>query len=58
MALMLVGTALKTQAYRLFYVGVVRPLRLVRPDPIADHPAPHRFAQVLRSVFLAVAGVF
>ena len=58
MALMLAGTALRTQAFRWFYVGVLRPLRLVRPDPIPDHPAPHRFAQGLGGAFLALAGLF
>ena len=41
MALMLGGTLLRTQAFRWLYAGVLRPLRLVRPDPIPDHPAPH-----------------
>jgi hypothetical protein len=54
-ALMLVGTALRTQAFRWLYAGVLRPLRLARPDPVPDHPAPHRFAQGLGGVFLAVA---
>ncbi|MEE8390684.1 MAG: DUF4395 family protein [Anaerolineae bacterium] len=51
-ALMLVGTALRTQAFRWVYVGILRPLRLVRPDPIPDHPAPHHFAQGLGGLFL------
>lgn len=54
-ALMLIGTALRTQAFRWVYVGLLRPLRLVRPDLVPDHPAPHRFAQGLGGVFLAAA---
>ena len=57
MTLMLVGTALRTQAFRWIYVGVLRTLRLVRLDPIPDHPAPHRFAQGLGGAFLAAAGL-
>mgnify|MGYP001827338457 CR=1 FL=1 len=55
MALLWFGTALGTQAFRWFYVGVLRPLRLVRPDPVPDHPEPHRFAQGLGGAFLAAA---
>jgi hypothetical protein len=58
MALMLAGTALRTQAFRWVYVGILRPLRLVRSDPIPDHPAPHRFAQGLGGAFLAAAILF
>lgn len=54
-ALMLLGTALSTQAFRWVYVGILRRFRLVRPDPIPDHPEPHRFAQGLGGAFLAVA---
>lgn len=56
-ALMIVGTALGTQGFRWVYVGVLRRLGLVRPDPIADHAAPHRFAQGLGGAFLVAAGL-
>ena len=56
-ALMLLGAALGTPAFRWVYVGVLRPLRLVRPDPIPDHAAPHRFAQGLGGSFLVVASL-
>lgn len=55
--LMLAGTALGTQAFRWVYVGALKPLRLVRPDPIPDHAAPHRFAQGLGGAFLVAAGL-
>lgn len=51
-ALMLIGTALRTQAFRWAYAGILRPLRLVRADPIPDYAAPHRFAQGLGGLFL------
>jgi hypothetical protein len=54
-ALMLIATALGTQAFRWLYAGVLVPLRIVRPDPIPDHPTPHRFAQGLGGSFLALA---
>ncbi len=57
-ALMLAGTALRTQAFRWVYVGILRPSHLVRPDPIPDHSAPHRFAQGLGGSFLAAASLF
>ena len=53
--LMLGGAVLGTQAFRWVYVGILRPLRVVRPDPIPDHPAPHRFAQGLGGFFLVLA---
>jgi len=55
--LMLVGTALHTQAFRWVYRGILLPLRVARPDPVPDHPAPHRFAQGLGGSFLAVASL-
>jgi hypothetical protein len=54
-ALMLIATALGTQAFRWLYAGVLVPLGVVRPDPIPDHPTPHRFAQGLGGSFLALA---
>jgi hypothetical protein len=55
--LMLAGTALGTQAFRWVYVGALKPSRLVRPDPVPDHTAPHRFAQGLGGAFLVAAGL-
>jgi hypothetical protein len=53
-ASMLAGTVLRTQAFRWAYTGLLLRLRLVRPDPIPDHAEPHRFAQGLGGLFLAV----
>lgn len=52
---MLVGALSRTQAFRWVYSGILLPLRVVRPDPVPDHPTPHRFAQGLGGGFLAVA---
>jgi hypothetical protein len=53
--LMLVGTALHTQAFRWVYRGILLPLHVLSPDPVPDYPVPHRFAQGLGGSFLAVA---
>lgn len=55
--LMLTGTALRTQAFSWLYRRILIPLGLVRPDPVPDHPAPHRFAQGLGGGFLVVASL-
>jgi len=54
---MLAGTALRTQAFGWLYRRILNPLRLVRPDSVPDHPAPHRFAQGLGGGFLVVASL-
>jgi hypothetical protein len=42
---------------RQIYLRVLRPLRLARPDLVADDPAPHRFAQAIGAVFLGAAAL-
>jgi hypothetical protein len=42
---------------RQFYLHVLRPLRLARPDLVTDDPAPHRFAQAVGAVFLGAAAL-
>jgi hypothetical protein len=42
---------------RQLYLRVLRPLRLARPDLVADDPAPHRFAQAVGAVFLGAAAL-
>lgn len=45
-AVMLVGTAWPRLAlFKGIYRHVLRPLGVVKPDPIQDNPEPHRFAQ-------------
>jgi hypothetical protein len=53
--LMLLGAALGTTGFRWLYVGVLQPLGILRPDPIADNAAPHRFAQALGGGVLVAA---
>src|SRR6266540_5165936 len=43
--------------FQLLYRRVLRPAGLLRPRSRPDDPQPHRFAQALGAVFLAVAAV-
>ena len=55
---MLVGTVFPALSlFKLVYRGVLRPLNLVRPDPIEDNAAPHQFSQLLGGLFNAAATV-
>jgi hypothetical protein len=45
-AVMLIGTAAPKMAlFKQFYLRVLKPSGLIRPDVVADNPEPHRFAQ-------------
>ena len=45
----------KWQPFTLFYKHVVKPLHLMKPQPLPDDPAPHRFAHLLGVIFLFIA---
>ena len=51
-AVMLLGTAFGQPGFGILYRRVLKPLKLVKPDVLLDHPEPHRFAQGLGGVFL------
>lgn len=53
---MLGGTALGKPGFGWIYTLALRPLGLVRPDVLMDHPEPHRFAQGLGGT-VVLAGV-
>lgn len=53
-AVMAAGTLLGRPGFLPLYRGVLKPLGLVKPDVLADHPEPHRFAQGLGAVFLGI----
>jgi hypothetical protein len=57
-AVMAAGTLLGRPGFLPLYRGVLKPLGVVKPDVLADHPEPHRFAQGLGAVFLAVGFIF
>lgn len=55
-AVMLAGSLLKRPGFLPVY-RIVSRLGVIRQDVIADHPEPHRFAQTLGGVFLAVSSL-
>jgi len=52
MLVMLAGSALGKPGFWPVYRGVLLRFGWVRPNVVADHPEPHRFAQTLGGVFL------
>lgn len=53
---LLIGTVTPTGApLRAVYRYAALPLGIVRPNPVRDEPAPHRFAQGVGTVFLLAA---
>ena len=55
---LLVGTVNPELAlFKQFYFKVLKPRGIVKPQPLADRPEPHNFAQGLGGVFLAVASI-
>ncbi|GAB4271807.1 MAG: DUF4395 domain-containing protein [Candidatus Promineifilaceae bacterium] len=53
---MLLGTAVPSMAlFKRIYQHGLRPAGLVKPDVIEDNPEPHRFAQGLGGIFVALA---
>lgn len=53
---MLLGTAVpRFSLFKAVYGRFLRPAGFVKPDVIADNPQPHRFAQGLGGLFVALA---
>jgi uncharacterized protein DUF4395 len=42
---------------RILYLKVLKPAHIVKPRVVIEDPAPHRFAQLVGGVFLAVASL-
>jgi hypothetical protein len=40
--------------WRATYNLILKPLGLVKPDPVIDNPEPHRFSQGLGSIFVGI----
>lgn len=55
--IMLAGTAIGRPGFFFVYQGVLRPLKIVRPDVLADNPEPHRFAQGFGGIVAGLAAV-
>jgi len=43
--------------FKLLYKRVVVPVKILKPNILAESPAPHAFAQILGGSFLAVASI-
>jgi len=57
-AVMWIGTLVpRAGLFKLFYKHVLKPLRLVRPAPKPDDPAPHLFAQGVGALFLTAGSL-
>lgn len=55
---MLLGTAVPPLSlFKQIYSQILRPSGLIRPDVVPDNPEPHRFAQGLGGVFVALSVV-
>lgn len=55
-AVMLLGTAVPSLAlFKRIYQHLLKPAKWVRPNVVIDNPEPHRFAQGLGGVFVALA---
>ncbi len=53
---MLVGTFMPDAGlFKQFYARVLRPTGLLKPNVVADEPAPHLFAQGVGGIFLLLA---
>ena len=53
---MLLGTAVPQLAlFKQIYARILRPSGLIKPDIVPDNPEPHRFAQGLGGVFVALS---
>jgi hypothetical protein len=54
---MLVGTAIGRPGFFFINTLILRPLRIVKPDPLEDNPEPHRFAQGFGGVVAALSSL-
>jgi hypothetical protein len=52
---MLLSTAFVRPGFFFAYAGLLRPLRIVKPDPREDNPEPHRFAQGFGGIVAAAS---
>jgi len=58
-AVMLAGSLEPRLAlFKQFFRYVLKPLRLVKPNPVYESPAPHNFAQLLGGFVLLVSDIF
>jgi hypothetical protein len=48
----------KVALFKLIYRTVIKPLKLLSPNPVEDIPAPHEFAQLLGGIMLGIGSLF
>lgn len=54
---LLIGLIRRRPAFDLIYTGLLHPRGWVKPQVIQDHPEPHRFAQLLATLFLTASSL-
>lgn len=55
-AIMIIGSIKPQLAlFKQFYRYLLKPLKLVKPNPVYQSPAPHNFAQLLGGIFLVIS---
>ena len=52
-----IGSALKVPGFGFVYKYILKPQGWMKPDGLEDNPEPHRFAQSLGFLFMAVGSV-
>ena len=48
----------KFALFKLTYKHVIKPLNLLKPNPVEDIPAPHEFAQLIGGIVLGIGSLF
>ena len=57
-AILIAGSINKRLAlFKMTYRYILKPLKLLRPRPVAESPAPHEFAQLLGGIFLGIGSI-
>jgi hypothetical protein len=54
---MLLGALLGKPGFGLLYQAILKPAGIVKPVILLDHPQPHRFAQALGGLFMALGSI-
>jgi len=52
-----IGMFRRKPAFDVVYTRLLRPLGWVKPNVIPDHPEPHRFSQLLATIFISSSAV-
>lgn len=55
--ILVIGMFRRKPAFDVVYTRLLRPLGWVKPNVIPDHPEPHRFSQLLATIFISTSFV-